>query len=182
MKDQLKAITKFLETSHKVEGFIKRKKTCYILQIKPEDNIDIRDINVPETTNCGAWEFLWVATNGTFNQGKLMVVPKWKKAKNTLRDILEERYKALGFDDLTARILTKVVRHKPFERNKMETFKHFVFNGNDFIKLLSYEEKPNVEKYAFIESLGLVKPEDYKTYQHMVSELKKFYKIIGKMK
>lgn len=181
MKDQLNQITEFLKVTHKVEGFMKRNQTCYLIQIKPEYNVDIRDIKIPKTTNCGSWSFLWVATEGTFKQGKLMAIPKWRKAKSFLNKVLINKLKSFGFNDLEALVLARVIKHKSFERDKLELIKGIIDNPELYKKLVETFElnKPNVFKYELIESYNIKRPKDFNTLLKTMQELKSYFNIKG---
>lgn len=181
MKDQLKQITEFLKVTHKVESFMQRNQTCYLIQIKPEHNVDIRDIIVPETTNCGSWGFMWVATYGKNNQGKIMALPKWKRAKQFLNNVLFSKLKSFGFNDEDALIASKTLHIKAFEKEKILLFKGIMDNSKLYSDLINCFEtnKSNEFKYKIIEDAGLDRPEDFKTLLKTMEELKLFFKRKG---
>ncbi len=175
------AILKFLQVTHKVEGFMKRNSTCYILEVKDSDPFTINDFLIPEKTNCGSWQYMWVATEGTVAKGKLMAIPLHRKAKQFLRECQVERYVKMGVTLPEATVLAKVIKHKPFERSKFEIIKGMIANAEAFKALdrAFKEQRPNQERYQVFDDHKLVRPEDFKTLEKAYQELSRFYKWKG---
>lgn len=175
------AILKFLQVTHKVEGFMRRNSTCYILEVKDSDPYSIEDFTIPKTSNCGSWCYRWVGTDGTITRGKLMAIPLHKKAKQFLQERQVERYVKLGVTLPEATVLAKVIKHKPFERNKFEIIKGMITNAEAF-NALDYafkEQRPNQERYQVFDDHKLIRPEDFKTLENIYRELSRFYKWKG---
>lgn len=175
------AIKSFLQTTHKVEGFMKRNSTCYILEVKESDPFNINDFLIPEKSNCGSWHYIWVATEGTIAKGKLVAVPLHKKAKAFLTRCQIERYVKLGVSEAEAIVLARVIKHKPFERNKLNIIKGMITNVEAFNALdrAFKERRPNQERYKVFDDYKLTRPVDYKTMEKAYHELSRFYKWKG---
>ena len=110
-----------------------------------------------------------------------MVIPLHRKAKQFLRERQVERYVKLGASEAEAFILSKIIKHKPFERNKFEIIKGMITNAEAFNALdrTFKEQRPNQERYQVFDDYKLVKPEDFKTLDKVYQELSRFYKWKG---
>lgn len=175
------AVLKFLQVTHKVEGFMKRNSTCYILEVKDSDPYTIEDFKLPKTSNCGSWCYQWVGTDGTIAHGKLMAIPLHRKAKQFLHECQVDCYVKLGVTLPEATVLAKVIKHKPFERSKFEIIKGMITNVEAFNALdrAFKEQRPNQERYQVFDDHKLIRPEDFKTLDKAYQELSRFYKWRG---